>query len=170
MPDQSSLCRFSVPLSRTGQHGGARRPQRRNRGGHRDPPDQIPQQHRRTGSSSHQTAGTTDAGVQILQVSRGDAGRNRAHAHDPEGPVADDRRGVSGTAILFASGIKPIICKDAGCPTRKFATEPNLVQTYLLWPRRGQGRWPPVDPPRPRLSRRRSRLTKRVVMRRWLAQ
>ena len=33
-----------------------------------DTPDQIPQQHRRAGSPSHQATDTTDAGVQILLV------------------------------------------------------------------------------------------------------
>jgi transposase-like protein len=29
--------------------------------------------------------------VQVLSISRGDACRHQIHAHDPEGPVADDR-------------------------------------------------------------------------------
>jgi putative transposase len=58
-----------------------------------------------TGSSGHQAVGATNAGVQILQISRGDACWYRTHAHDPERPVADDRRNVPGTAILFVGGI-----------------------------------------------------------------
>jgi hypothetical protein len=92
-----------------------------------DPPDQIPQQHRRAGSSSHQAIGPTDAGVQVLLVSRGDAGRHRTDAHDPERPIADNGRNVSGPAILFVGGIKPVISTGAVCPTRKLATEPTIA-------------------------------------------
>jgi hypothetical protein len=63
------------------------------------------QQHRRTGPSGYQALGAANAGVQILQVSRRDACRHRTHAHDPEGPVAKDRRNVSGAAILFVGWI-----------------------------------------------------------------
>jgi DDE domain len=107
------------------QHGGAdRKPQRRNGGGHRGPSDQIPQQHRRTGSSSHRAAGTADAGVQVLPLRRGDACRHRTHAHDPQRSIADDRRSVPGTAILFVRRISPDEFMDLAYPTGKFATEP----------------------------------------------
>jgi hypothetical protein len=76
------------------------------------------------GSSGHQAAGAADAGVQVLPVRRGDACRHRTHAHDPEGPVANDRRAVSGSAILFVGGIGPLISIGIACPRRKFTTEP----------------------------------------------
>jgi hypothetical protein len=46
-------------------------------------------------------------GVQVLPVGRGDAYRHRTHVHDPERPVADDRRNVPRTAILFVGWINP---------------------------------------------------------------
>jgi transposase-like protein len=62
-----------------------------------------------------------------FRIGRGDACRRRTHAHDPERPVVDDRRNLSGTAILFVGGINPSVSLDVACPPRKFATEPNSL-------------------------------------------
>ena len=69
----------------------------------------------RTGSSSDQTAGMTDAGVQILPVCRGDTCRLRTHAHDPEGSVAADRRGAPSATILLAGRINPVTSQSIAC-------------------------------------------------------
>jgi hypothetical protein len=76
----------------------------------------------------------------IEEVTEEEFHRHRTHAHDPEGPVADDRRGVSGSAILFAGGTKPVISTGIACAPRKFATEPD----WLL--HSGDGRAPKSIP------------------------
>jgi hypothetical protein len=38
-------------------------------------------------------------------------------------------RNVSGSAILFVGGIKPVISVGVACPPRKFATEPVIIVT-----------------------------------------
>jgi hypothetical protein len=45
-------------------------------------------------------------------------------SHDPDGPVAHDRQGVSGAAVPLAGGIKPVMSGRIAYPLGKFATEP----------------------------------------------
>jgi hypothetical protein len=52
--------------------------------------------------------------------------KSGTHTHDSERPVADDRRIVPGTAILFVGGINPDVLRDLVYPSGKFATEPNF--------------------------------------------
>ena len=53
----------------------------------------------------HRAIGATNAGVQILLVSRRAARRARADAHDPQGPAAAGRRTLSRAAVLFTGGM-----------------------------------------------------------------
>ena len=51
--------------------------------------DEVSQQSRRTGPPPHQTNHPADAQFQVIQRCALRAGRNRTHAHDPQGPVLD---------------------------------------------------------------------------------
>ncbi len=64
---------------------------------------------RRTGPPSRQTSGVADVGVQVLSVNRGNSGRSRTHAHDPQGPIALDGQIASSAAVLLAGGINLFI-------------------------------------------------------------
>ena len=39
---------------------------------------------------------------------------------------------MSGAAILFVGGIKPVISMGVACPPRKFATEPCQIEITIL--------------------------------------
>jgi hypothetical protein len=64
-------------------------------------------------------------GVQIVPISSRDAHGHRIDAHDPEGPVADERANASGAGVLFASGIKQSQPFNQSRLLEKFATKPS---------------------------------------------
>jgi len=80
----------------------------------------------------HQRGHVIHAGVEVLPICRGDARRHRTHAHDLEGPVVDDRRGVSGSIILFAGRIKPAISK--GVPRKSLRPSIEYASWWVLVP------------------------------------
>jgi len=86
--------------------GRARGPQRGARHADQDPPEQVFEQHHRTGPSGYQAPYPADARVQDLSLCPHSAGRYPAHAHGCEG--ADERQRWlpnSRRAVLLADQI-----------------------------------------------------------------
>jgi putative transposase len=67
------------------------------------------------GFKSFRSAVVTLAGIELMHMIRKDQLHNR--------------RGVSGSAILFVGAIMPVISMGVACPPRKFATEPDFART-----------------------------------------
>jgi site-specific DNA recombinase len=59
----------------------------------------------RAGSPGGQATDPTNAGVQVVLVSRHHHRRHRDHAHDPQRPVALDRQVASRTAVLLPGSV-----------------------------------------------------------------